>query len=277
VRYRRFAASKRCALVVTLASLVLLATAPDAARAAQFCSAADLGEVVNRPDVSWSACVVGLDQAVLETGYYQNASSVGQFEIAEYPNAQLRLGLAPNAELVLNPPTQVDLSGNHGKGYFSLSDPGVGLKYQLVDRPNGALDIGGEIRPPSTAASFGWQPDYQLQVDSAELVGSKLLTSIGLGVVDDGRIHPTAKGHPAVRSSATVGLAASHNTSLSLEIVDQASVARSLRGQSSGNLALREAISRHVLFDLDGGQTFNTSAHARPHYIGAGFAFATSR
>jgi hypothetical protein len=274
-----FAFSSRTATNIAAigVAVVLIFTASRAADATgQFCSSADLAQVENRPNVDWSACVVELDETLLETGYYQNASSVGASAIAEYPNAQVRTGVASNLELVLNPPTQVDVSGNRGKGFFSLSDPGVGFKYQVADNATGAVDFGGEIRPPSTATSFRWQPEYQFQADSSQQVGRKLLATIGLGVVDDGRFSAVTPGKPALRTSAALGLAASHGTNVSVELVDQASVAKSLHGQTSGNLTLHEAIAKRVVFDLDGGQTFNTSAHSRPHYIGAGFAFATS-
>jgi hypothetical protein len=264
----------RAALIV---AAILCASAPRVASAAAFCSAAELAQIVNRPDAAWSACVVGPAAALLETGYYQNASSVGGADIAEYPNAELRFGLDPKLELLVDSPTQVDVSGNHGKGFFSLSDPGLGLKYQLADRGNGAIGLGAELHPPSTAASFHVQPDYRLEVDSTELVGSKLQATVGLGVVDESRIARSVTSTPALRSSAGLGLSTSPSTTVSIELLDQASVARSLRGQSFGDLAVRQGLTRHVLLDIEGGQTFNTSAHARPHYIGAGLAFGPTR
>jgi len=267
-------ATFRLGLACAIAALI--ANPPQPAAAAQYCGAADLAAIANRPDMSWSACVLAADEAILETGYYQNASSVGGADIAEYPNAELRYGVDRRLELLLDPPTQVDVSGNHGKGFFTLSDPGVGFKYQLADRNNGAIDIGAEIHPPSTPASFRWQPDYRLELDSTQLVSRNLEATVGLGVVDEGHIARSTPATPALRSSAQVGLAASRNTTVSVELLDQASVARSLRGQSFGNLALKQSLSRRVLFDLEGGQTFNTSAHSRPHYIGAGFSFGTA-
>ena len=260
-----------------LLAAAVFATAHPAA-AAQLCDDGDLSVLANRPAVAWSPCVVGDGQVLLETGYYQNASSVfGGSAIAEYPNAELRVGFDPKLELLIDPPTQVDVSGNHGRGFFSLSDPGVGFKYQLEDQHSSALEIGGEIRPPSTAASFHAQPDYRLEVDSTRLVGSKLQATLGLGLVDQSRIAKALPTTPALRSSAARGYATSQKTTVSLELLDQASVARSLRGQSFGDLALRQTLSRRVLFDIEGGQTFNTSARTRPHYIGAGFTFGSAK
>lgn len=260
-----------------MCAVFLAGAVPQPAPAANLCTAAELSQLVNRPDASWSACVVGAGDLLLETGYYQNASSVGGADIAEYPNAELRLGVDPKLELLLDPPAQIDVSGNHGRGYFSLSDPGLGFKYQLGDGGSGALALGGEFHSPSTAASYHVQPDYRLELDSTRLVGAKLQATMGLGLVDESRMARSTPSTPALRSSAALGLASSPNTTFSVELLDQASVARSLRGQSFGDLALRQALSRRVLLDVEGGQTFNTSAHTRPHYIGAGLAFATSR
>ena len=258
-------------------AVFLAGVLPRPAPAANFCTAAALAQVVNRPDASWSACVVDTGSLILESGYYQNASSVGGSEIAEYPNAEVRLGVDPKLEFLLDPPAQVDVSGNHGRGFFSLSDPGLGLKYQLADGGNGALALGGEFHSPSTAASYHVQPDYRLELDSTRLVGAKLQATMGLGLVDESRMARSTPSTPALRSSAALGLASSPTTTFSVELLDQASVARSLRGQSFGDLAFRQALSRRVLLDIEGGQTFNTSARARPHYIGAGLAFGSSR
>jgi hypothetical protein len=161
---------------------------PLAADATQYCSDASLLPIVNRPSDAWSPCVVGDDGVLLESGYYQNASSVGGSAIAEYPDAELRVGFARALEVMLDPETQIDRSGNHGKGFFTTSDPGLGLKWQLADQPNGAYDFGAEVNPPETAASFPWQPKYRFGLDSSERVTKRWRTDLGLNLVDDGRI-----------------------------------------------------------------------------------------
>lgn len=270
------------------AVIALCGGLPLAADATQYCSDASLLPIVNRPSDAWSPCVVGDDGVLLESGYYQNASSVGGSAIAEYPDAELRVGFARALEVMLDPETQIDRSGNHGKGFFTTSDPGLGLKWQLADQPNGAYDFGAEVNPPETAASFPWQPKYRFGLDSSERVTKRWRTDLGLNLVDDGRIDDgrlddgrdvaaLARSTPALRSTAGLGLAASDDSLFSVELSDQSSVARSLRGQSFGHLAWRQALSRRILVDVEGGQTFNTSAHTRPHYIGAGLSLGSSR
>lgn len=275
-------------LLTGIVVVALIGGVPRAANAAQYCTDATLLPIVNRPSDAWSPCVVADDGVLLESGYYQNASSVGGSAIAEYPDAELRVGFAPDLELVLDPQTQIARSGNYGKAYFTTSDPGLGLKWQLADRPNGAYDFGAEVNPPGTAASFPWQPKYRLGLDSSERITKRWRTDIGLNLVGDGRIEDGriddgrtvdayARSTPALRSTAGLGLAPSDDSLFSLEVSDQSSVARSLRGQAFGHLAWRQALSRRVLVDVEGGQTFNTSAHTRPHYIGAGLSLGSSR
>jgi len=280
----------RFCLFATVAALSVFAATvamrPWPASAATLCTEAELVDLANRPDAAPNSCVVGLDDLVLESGYYQNASSVGGAVIARYPNAELRVGVAEALEVDYDAPSQIDVSGNRGKGFWSLSDPGVGVKWQVADRPSTAFDLDAEVRPPASAASFPWQPKYSLQLDSTQTLDKRVRTNVDLGLVgedhdlgflgDDHFVRMPAVT-PGVRSTAGIGFATSPASLFSVELNDQTSVARSLRGQSFGDLSYRQTLSRHVVLDVEGGQTFNTSAGTRPHYIGAGLAFGATR
>src|SRR5271155_3560713 len=132
-------------LGVTFLTASLCGAGTRAAGASAICNSADLMDVVNRPNTAWSPCVVGPDGVLIESGYYQNASSVGGSTVAEYPSAELRFGFAHDIEAVLDTPSQIAASGNQGRGTFSESSPGVGFKWQLANGPNSAYGLGAEI------------------------------------------------------------------------------------------------------------------------------------
>ena len=276
----------RLAVAIAFASIVAVAPRAASAAGSALCADPSLLQLGNRPTAVSSSCVVGLDDIVLETGYFQNASSVGESEVAEYPNSELRVGVAQSVELDYNAPTQVDVSGNHGKGFFSLSDPGLGLKWQLADRAESAYNLEAEVRPPANAASFPWQPKYSLQLDSTRELYKRLRTTVALGVIGENHSLSTigvdhfcrfSDATPGLRSSAGIGLSTSPATLFSVEVNDQSSVAHAIRGQSFGDLSYKQTLARHVMLDVEGGQTFNTSAGTRPHYIGAGLSFGATR
>jgi hypothetical protein len=276
----------RARLAVTIAVASLIGFAPRAGSASTLCAGPSLLELANRPTTAASSCVVGLDDLVLETGYYQNASSVGESEVAEYPNSELRIGVARSVEVDYNAPAQIDVSGNHGKGLFTLSDPGLGVKWQLADRANSAYNLEAEVRPPANAASFPWQPKYSLQLDSTRELYKRLRTSVALGVIGENHTLSTigvdhfcrfSDGTAGLRSSAGIGVSTSPATLFSVEVNDQSSVAHAIRGQSFGDLSYKQTLAPHLLLDVEGGQTFNTSAGTRPHYIGAGLSFGATK
>lgn len=251
------------------------ASAPTLARAADasaLCAPGNVDDVANRPSVAWSSCVVDYRDVVVESGYYQNASSVGSSEIAEYPDVEIRAGVARALELVFDAPTQVDRSLNNGHGQYTFSDPGVGFKYQLADSIAGALSLGAELDAPSAAASYHCQPKYRIEAEQGRRLG-KLDATLGLALVDDHRIMRAVESRPALRPSADLGFAATPATSVSVELLNQTSIAHAVRAQSFDGLALKETLSKRVLFDLEGGQTINASANTRPHYVGAGLVF----
>jgi hypothetical protein len=254
-----------------------LSCLPIAASADRICDNQTLLNLIDRPTTALSSCVLTKGGAVLESGYYQNASSVGGSEVARYPNAALRLGITSKLELDVEGPSQVDVSGNHGRGFWSLTDPGVGMKWQLANRAMSAYDLDAQIEPQPQAASYPWQPRFALQFDSTQLIERRLRTILALGVVDDRRIARKQADFPGLRSSTGLSYLTSPASEFSVEVNVQSSVARAIRGQSYGDATFRQALNRHVAIDVEGGQTFNAAAKRRPHYIGAGLALGATR
>jgi hypothetical protein len=262
----------RASAILVACAIALTPAIAHAADSAALCASSNVDDVANRPNVAWNSCVVDYRDLLVESGYYQNASSVGSSEIAEYPNVEIRAGVARALELVFDAPTQVDRSLNNGHGEYTFSNPGVGFKYQLSDSVASALSLGAELDAPSTPTSYHGQPKYRIEAEQGRRLG-KLDATFGLALVDDHRIARWAESRPALRPSADLGFAATPATSVSVEVLNQTSVARALRSQSFDGLALKETLSKRMLVDIEGGQTINASANTRPHYIGAGLVF----
>lgn len=107
--------------------------------------------LVNRPSVGDSACVVPFKQAILEAGYqYQKLNPTGYQQ--NYPEAQFRLGIPANTELNMTLPTYVTQSVAPQSGYTPTI---VGIKHELGYTKNWVVTVESLFALPTGSANFG--------------------------------------------------------------------------------------------------------------------------
>lgn len=232
-----------------------------------------LRSVANTSHARMSPCIVRRGQMVVETMYYQNASSVGGSALAAYPEATFRIGLSPRVELFVDAPSDVAKSGNHGEGVFYLTHPGFGVKALLSTSSTFASSLSVETSPQLHALAHlslipvadmtltgAWMPRRSNLVLTAQ-AGAFLFRQRGM--------------EHEQRTAATfaVGITAPlmKKTWLSLQLNSISVAAMHSSAQSSGTLSLQHEIGRNVLANVQLGTAFNAAGHSKAHYLGFGF------
>jgi hypothetical protein len=232
-----------------------------------------LRSIANTTHARATPCIVRRGHIVIETMYYQNASSVGGTALAAYPEATFRIGLTPNLELFIDAPSDVAKSGENGAGVFYFTHPGFGLKAQLSSSSSFASSLSLETRPQLHALAHL----SLLPVADATFTGSWMLRRSEIMVTAQTGafwFRQRDMGH-AQRTAATfaIGITAPimKKTWLALQMRSFSVAAINSSAQSSGTLSLQREIGRNVLANLQLGTAFNAAGHSKAHYLGFGF------
>jgi hypothetical protein len=232
-----------------------------------------LRSIANTSHARMSPCIVRRGQLVVESMYYQNASSEGGTALAAYPEATFRIGISPRVELFVDAPSDVAKSGTHGEGVFYLTHPGFGLKALLSSSSTFATSISVESSPQLHALAHlslipladatltaSWMPRRSAIVLTAQ-AGAFLFRQRGMG-------------HEQ-RTAATFALGITapvmKKTWLSLQLNSISTAAMNSPAQSTGTLSLQHEIGRNVLANIQLGTAFNAAGHSKAHYLGFGF------
>lgn len=232
-----------------------------------------LRSIANTSHARMSPCIARRGQMVIETMYYQNASSVGGSALAAYPEATFRIGISPRVELFVDAPSDVAKSGTHGDGVFYFTHPGFGVKAVLSSSSSFASSISVETSPQLHAlAHLSLIPVADATVTGAWTPRrSPLVLSAQAGAF---WFRQRGMGHQQ-RTAAifAVGVTAPimRKTWLTLMVRSFSVAAMTSSAQSSGTLSLQHEIGRNVLANLQLGTAFNAAGHSKAHYLGVGF------
>jgi hypothetical protein len=232
-----------------------------------------LRSIANTSHARMSPCIVRRGQMVIETMYYQNASSEGGTALAAYPEATFRIGLSPRLELFVDAPSDVAKSGTHGEGVFYLTHPGFGAKALLSSSSTFASSLSVETSPQLHALAHL----SLIPVADATLTGSWMLrrSKIVLTVQAGAFLFRQRGMEREQRTAATfaVGITAPvmKKTWLNLQLNSISAAAMHSSAQSTGTLSVQHEIGRNVLANLQLGTAFNAAGHSKAHYLGFGF------
>jgi hypothetical protein len=215
-----------------------------------------------------SPCAVAPGSVLIEMLYFQNASRVGGTALAAYPLVRFETGIARNVEFVLDTPSQVAMSGEHGAGLYPTTHAGYGVNYTFASDARSAASVGMELVPPGS----------RFVVDPSQ--SKYLLTAtVGYRVAARATLTATATG----TSSRTAGLnriapAATMKLGYDLTAKTQFScdfgarvVQRNAVAQSYGDVAVNQQLHKDVTFAVGLGTTFNSVSNAKAHYLASGF------
>ena len=232
-----------------------------------------LRALANTTHARMTPCLVRRGSVVVETMYYQNASSVGGTALAAYPEATVRIGLADRLEIFVDAPSDVAKSGENGLGVFYFTHPGFGLKAQLSSSSTFASSFSVETRPQLHALAHL----SLLPMADATLTGSWMLhhSNIVLSAQTGAFLFRQRGMEHQQRAAATfaVGITAPilRRTWMTLQLRSVSAAAMHSGAQSMGTMSIEHEIGRNVLANLQLGTAFNAAGHSKAHYLGIGF------
>lgn len=232
-----------------------------------------LRSIANTSHARMTPCIVRRGQIVIETMYYQNASSVGGTALAAYPEATIRLGLSPRVEVFLDAPSDVAKSGSNGLGVFYFTHPGFGLKATLSNSSTFASSVSVETTPQLHAlAHLSLIPVADITFTGSWMPRrSNLIFSAQAGAFWFRQRGMDHEQRTAATFAAGVTMPVMRKTWLSLQLSSISTAAMNSSAQSTGTLSLQHEIGRNVLANLQLGTAFNAAGRSKAHYLGVGF------
>jgi hypothetical protein len=257
--------------VLTAAFFATFVASASAAQQAHSCSDGSLHAVASRTHTKLTPCVAKPHELVLETTYYQNASRTGGTALAAYPEARVRYGVAPHAELFVDTPSEIAKSGEDGRGIYIMTQTGVGAKVELARVHNVVYSVSAESHPPLGAlASLDLVPLSDVHVSANWAAGHRREFALEAGTVNYSTVfHQHLRATSVVAGNFTQALNA--RTAVTLELMSQSHVLSGSRSEHTGVVALQQNLSHRILFNVELGTAFNVCNNTKPHYLGAGF------
>lgn len=108
--------------------------------------------IVNRPTVADSACIVPFGKGVFEAGYQATQSKLPTGFIKNFPGASFRVGVSGNSEVVIVLPTYINPSRVPYHGFTTTT---VGIKHEIASNTTWVISAEALFTPPSGSESFG--------------------------------------------------------------------------------------------------------------------------
>jgi hypothetical protein len=248
--------------------LVALAFAPAAASGTSaICAPSDTPVYDDTISGIASPCATNPGTIVVESTYIQNASSTGGTALATYPVLTVRTGLAHDLAFVFDPPSEVAESGLRGAGIYTPTRLGYGLSYTALQTDRSALAIFTSVLPPVSRFSPNLvQSKYALGLTSDYALGQKFT----VGLAGEESSSATRGFDRIVPSGAlSASYAAAADTAISTDVGTRVWGRKGIVQQYS-DVGVDESLSKHVVFKVGLGTTFNPAANSKPHYLASG-------
>lgn len=258
---------------------LLAHTTCEQAFAADFvCDPTNLFSVVDRAVAGTSPCTLRNHTYELETGYYQNASTVGGSQLAAYPLSILRYAATPSLEVFFDPTTRIAKNGMNGKGIYTWSRSGAGLKLRLVNTGDTAVAFRVNYTPQADeTATISTRNRFDAGVIARSVLSSKFALSATVGMNNFTQdpsisINKTSSWYERLAVSDQFA----KRTQAIFSMSSQSAMTTSSTAQSKYGIALRQTFAKHAMLDVQMGSTINATSSTKAHYIGAGFSLYPS-
>jgi len=224
--------------------------------------------ILDRPTIGDSACAVPFGKAVLEAGYeYQELTHSAGYQ-QNFPEAELRIGLPDNNELVILPPNFIHQSMTTS-GYASST---IGIKHEMGYNQNwlDAIEVLATLPSGSTSygsdglgaafngiVSYTFNPTFNL---SFMLGGStETLPTLNNG----GRFN-------SINPDVVFTYSATDKLDLYVEIYGQTKTNPTENSGSNSDAGIIYALLPNFTVDLEVGQRISGNLGGFNHYVGTG-------
>jgi hypothetical protein len=235
---------------------------------------AALSSLVSRPTFGTSACAVKPHDLLIESGYTNlTASGNGAGRSVTYPQASLRVGVAPNLEFDLDPGSVTRLSGP--PEFTGISDTSLGIKYEfgytsrLLFGAN-VLYTANTGDPAVSGNGDGVLANLNGALTLSPAVG--LFATLGYNAQSAGStaaplryrgIDPSLGGSVSLPAALT----------FALEGFGQSSTGPGLGGRYGADAALERDVGSRLQLDVNYFQYFGAQSGTHLHAIGFGAAY----
>lgn len=249
------------------------APSPAAAHASDPCQS--LSTLVSRPTFSTTACAVKRGDLLLESGYTNLVSSgAGASALATFPQTTMRVGLGPNVEFDLGPPSLGYLSGTPRS--VGITDGSIGFKYEIGY---------------SSRLLYGINALYTLPVGSANVFSSNgdgilvnlnggftfspavaLFATVGYNAQNGGTVAAPAR-YRGFQPSLGVSVSLPQSFSVFAEALDQSATAPGLGGRFAYDTGFEKDVGSRLQFDFNYFDYLGVQNGQHQHSLGLGASY----
>ena len=229
--------------------------------------------IVDRPTVGDSACTVEYKKGVLELGVQAQKIYPGRGYQYNLPEAELRLGLPAQTELIFLLPDYIHQSVTPHSGFTASV---VGIKHRVSSSATLQTAVEGLFTLPTGSSNFG---SHGLGVALNGVASYNVTPAFNftfmLGVSTEAEPSNLGGQHAtSVNPDAVATLSLNDKTDIYLEVYGQSKTAP---GQGSGfnsDGGLIYLLMPSMTVDVEIGQRISGSLGGFSHYIGTGMAIA---
>lgn len=267
------AATPVAALAETAAPTTVAQATPAPTQAASD-PCAPILNVVNRPTVTTTACVVKPNKAMIETGYQNTSFDGAGNNLVTYPRAFLRVGTkVPNLEFDLTPPSYAKQFGIKG-----ATDVAFGVKYQLGSTDKFVYSVNGGVSAPTGTNGFSAGGTvYDGSLNASYALNSVFSLAGSANFLSQPSVNPATNATTRFRSfqpSLLLTAALPSDT----QIFGEVSSLSNANGPGTKTATLYDvgvmhALGKKAVVDLEFGRS-PTAATGKYRYVGFGFSYS---
>jgi len=234
--------------------------------------ASALLNIVDRPTVGDSACVVPTSKAVLELGYQYQQGTHSTGHQQNFPQAELRLGLPAHNEFVVLLPNYILQSMAPHSGYSATT---VGIKHEIGYTQNWLAAAETLFTLPSGSTAFGSNGlGAAINAIVSYDINPKFNLTFMFGVTTATQSsHDGGQRFTSINPDIVLTYSATDRLQLYGEIYGQSKTGP---GESSGfnfDGGFLYLVLPNAEIDLEIGQRMSGNLGGFNHYIGTGMAF----
>jgi len=231
--------------------------------------------LVTRPTVTTTACSVKPDALLIEIGYTNTTTSGrGGGVLANYPQAELRLGLPDKLEFDVFPPSLNEASGH--PAVSGPSDVAAGLKYEIGYTSKALAGVGFVVSlPTGTRAFTSGESTYAFDFNFAYALSPNVGLS-GTMAYNAGAMPETSGAvgrFSAFDPSLVLADALPDNFQVFFEGYGSTTAGPGLGSRYAIDGGLQKDIGSRLQLDLEYGDVLTVTGGLHPHAVGFGAAY----
>jgi hypothetical protein len=235
------------------------------------CSGASpLLNLIDRPTAGDSACAVPYKKAIIEMGYqYQTLTHSAGHE-QNFPEAELRIGLPLNNELVMLLPNYIHQSKTHYSGFSATV---IGIKHEIVYNKKLVWAVEALFTQPNGSAAFGSKGTGAAinGIVSYNVNPSFNLTFMFGGTTETQSSHDGSQRYNSINPDLVLTFSATNKLEFYGEVYGQSKTEPREGSGFNFDAGFLYLLIPSLAVDLEVGQRISGHLVGFDHYFGTGF------